>query len=331
MFVVPNAFGYFQPLHPTLYILHPKKIAPKCDFSCKFQKKVVPLHPNQSHLAMPTNLFQHITTSNDIRQLCNKQGVSVAANYTLLAIKGWADIEYNHVPYHLTPQMVLFGSFAAEIKVLSLSNDWQCNIIINPSTRLDETIYSCLQIEKEWHKKIQFLQAHPVQTISTSVREHMQQYYNILLSHTELDNIYHQRIQYLLRQSAIFELLAWIDEQMRSTPVNSPASDRKHQLMLEFMRLLQETKGRERSASWYAEKLCITTKYLQAICRNTVQSTPTDIIDKIAIAEIKSLLSNTNMSVKEVASDMCFSSASSFCKYFHRLTGMSALSYREQR
>lgn len=280
---------------------------------------------------MPTNLFQHITTSNDIRQLCNKQGVPVASNYTLLAIKGWADIEYNHAPYHLTPQMVLFGSFAAEIKILSLSHDWQCNIIINPSTRLDETIYSCLQIEKEWHKKIQFLHEHPVQTISTSVREHMQQYYNILLSHTDPDNIYHQRIQYLLCQSAIFELLAWIDEQMRSTPVNSPASDRKHQLMLEFMRLLQETKGRERSASWYAEKLCITTKYLQAICRNTVQSTPTDIIDKIAIAEIKSLLSNTNMSVKEVAADMCFSSASSFCKYFHRLTGMSALSYREQR
>ena len=289
------------------------------------------MHPNQFHLAMPTNLFQHITTSNDIRQLSNKQGVPVASNYTLLAIKGWADIEYNHALYHLTPQMVLFGSFAAEIKILSLSNDWQCNIIINPSTRLDETIYSCLQIEKEWHKKIQFLHEHPVQIISTSVREHMQQYYNILLSHTDPDNIYHQRIQYLLCQSAIFELLAWIDEQMRSTPVNSPASDRKHQLMLEFMRLLQETKGRERSASWYAEKLCITTKYLQAICRNTVQSTPTDIIDKIAIAEIKSLLSNTNMSVKEVAADMCFSSASSFCKYFHRLTGMSALSYREQR
>lgn len=280
---------------------------------------------------MPTNLFQHITTSNDIRQLCNKQGVPVASNYTLLAIKGWADIEYNHAPYHLTPQMVLFGSFAAEIKVLSLSNDWQCNIIINPSTRLDETIYSCLQIEKEWHKKIQFLHEHPVQTISTSVHEHMQQYYNILLSHTDPDNIYHQRIQYLICQSAIFELLAWIDEQMRSTPVNNPASDRKHQLMLEFMRLLQEAKGRERSASWYAEKMCITTKYLQAICRNTVQSTPTDIIDKIAIAEIKSLLSNTNMSVKEVAADMCFSSTSSFCKYFHRMTGMSALSYREQR
>ena len=280
---------------------------------------------------MPTNLFQHITTSNDIHLLCDKQYLSATANYTLLVTKGWADIEFNHVHYHLTSQMVLFGSFAAEINILSLSPDWQCNIIINPTSQMDETIYSCLQIEKEWHKKIQFLHAHPVLTISSSVREHMQQYYNILLSHTDPDNIYHQRIQYLLCQSAVFELLSWIDEQMRYAPADTPTSDRKQQLMLEFMRLLKDTKGKERNVSWYAEQMCITTKYLQSICRTTVQATPTEIIDKVAVAEIKAMLSNTNKSVKEIASEMHFSSASSFCKYFHRMTSMSALSFREQR
>ena len=280
---------------------------------------------------MPTNLFQHITTSNDIRSLCDKQGMPIATNYTLLAIKGWADIEYNHVLYHLTPQMVLFGSFAAEIEILSLSPDWQCNIIINPSTRLDKTIYSCLQIEKEWHKKLQFLHAHPVQTLSPSVREHMQQYYHILLSHTDPNNIYHQRIQYLICQSAIFELLSWIDEQMHSNPADDSTTGRKQQVLLEFMRLLGASKGKERSVNWYAEQLCITVKYLQAICRSTTNATPTQIINQVAINEIKSLLSDTNMTIKEVAMQMQFSSASSFCKYFHRLTGMSALSYREQR
>ena len=124
---------------------------------------------------MPTNLFQHITTSNDIHLLCDKQYLPATTNYTLLVTKGWADIEYNHALYHLTPQMVLFGSFTAELVILALSPDWQCNIIINPTSQMDETIYSCLQVEKEWHKKLQFLHAHPVLTISSSVREHMQQ------------------------------------------------------------------------------------------------------------------------------------------------------------
>ena len=280
---------------------------------------------------MPTNLFQHITTSNDIHLLCDKQYLPATTNYTLLVTKGWADIEYNHALYHLTPQMILFGSFTAELMILALSSDWQCNIIINPTSQMDETIYSCLQVEKEWHKKLQFLHAHPVLTISFSVRDHMLQYYNILLSHTDPDNIYHQRIQYLLCQAAVFELLSWIDEQMHYAPADTPTSDRKQQLMLEFMRLLKETKGKERNVGWYAEQMCITTKYLQSICRTTVQATPTEIIDKVAVAEIKAMLSNTNKSVKEIASEMHFSSASSFCKYFHRLTGMSALSFREQR
>ena len=284
---------------------------------------------------MPTNLFQHITTSNDIRQLCNKQGVPVASNYTLLAIKGWADIEYNHAPYHLTPQMVLFGSFAAEIKVLSLSNDWQCNIIINPSTRLDETIYSCLQIEKDWHKKLLFIHSHPILTISDQVLANMQMIFQMFMAHSDSDNIYHQRIQYLLGQSVLFELFAWIDHEMQQHPSQrleiDQSTDRKQQLMLEFMRLLQDIKGRERSVSWYAEQMCITVKYLQAICRSTTNTSPTEIINRVSINEIKSLLLETNMTIKEIAMQMQFSSASSFCKYFHRLTGMSALSYREQR
>lgn len=284
---------------------------------------------------MPTNLFQHITTSNDIRQLCNKQGVPVASNYTLLAIKGWADIEYNHVPYHLTPKMVLFGNFAAEIKVLSLSNDWKCNIIINPSTRLDETIYSCLQIEKDWHKKLLFIHSHPVLTISDQVLANMQMIFQMFMAHSDSNNIYHQRIQYLLGQSVLFELFAWIDHEMQQHPSQrleiDQSTDRKQQLMLEFMRLLQDIKGKERSVSWYAEQMCITVKYLQAICRSTTNTSPTEIINRVSINEIKSLLLETNMTIKEVAMHMQFSSTSSFCKYFHRMTGMSALSYREQR
>ena len=109
------------------------------------------------------------------------------------------------------------------------------------------------------------------------------------------------------------------------------STDRKQQLLLKFMRLLNETNGTERNVSWYAEQMCITTKYLQAICRSTANATPTEIINKAAIMEIKSLLTNTNLTIKEIAMQMRFGFASSFCKYFQRMTGMSALSFREQR
>lgn len=48
------SFGYSQPLHPTLYTLHLKKSPQKrffFDFSCIYQKLVVPLHRIQSREA----------------------------------------------------------------------------------------------------------------------------------------------------------------------------------------------------------------------------------------------------------------------------------------
>ena len=38
--IIPNVFGISPPLHLTLYT---RKIAPKCDFSCTYQKKTLPL------------------------------------------------------------------------------------------------------------------------------------------------------------------------------------------------------------------------------------------------------------------------------------------------
>ena len=284
---------------------------------------------------MQDNPFQHIITSSDIYSLTNTSAHAATSKYTLLVTQGSADIIYNGTNYRLTERMVLLGIFANDLTVLSTSADWQCHILINTTQRLNKTIYSCLQIEKDWHKKMLFVHSHPVLTISNQVLENMQQIFQMFLAHSDSDNIYHQRIQYLLGQSALFELFAWIDHEIQQHPPQrlelDQSTDRKQQLLLEFMRLLQENKGTERRVSWYAEQMCITVKYLQAICRSTANASPIEIINQLAINEIKSLLSNTNMTIKEIAIHMQFSSASSFCKYFHRLTGMSALSYREQR
>ena len=284
---------------------------------------------------MNKNLFQYIMVINDIHLLYdNSKRFPLTSNYIILVTQGNADIIYNKTNYHLTKQMLLFGYFTNPLEIVNTSPDWQCVIIIDTKPQVNEVIYSCLQIEKDWHKKVLFIHSNPVLSISYEALGNIQQLFNALITYNDSDNIYHQRIKYLLCQAIIFEIFAWIDDQIKERPQKLPidsSTDRKQQLLLEFMRLLQENKGKERNVGWYAEQMCITTKYLQSICRNTVQTTPTDIIDKAAVAEIKALLSNTNKSIKEVAGEMHFSSASSFCKYFHRLTGMSALSYRKQR
>ena len=76
--------------------------------------------------------------------------------------------------------------------------------------------------------------------------------------------------------------------------------------------------------------MAITPKYLTYICRQVADKTPTDIINSIAIREIKQILLNTNDTVKEIAYHMNYAGASSFCKYFRLQTGISPQAFRQQ-
>lgn len=77
--------------------------------------------------------------------------------------------------------------------------------------------------------------------------------------------------------------------------------------------------------------MAISAKYLTYICNQVAKKTPSDIINDIAIREIKQRLLATDESIKEIAFSMDFATASSFCKYFRIHTGMSAQTFRKQK
>ena len=99
--------------------------------------------------------LQNLKVINNIYLLCdNSKPYPLTSNYIILVMQGAADIIYNNTNYHLTQHMLLFGNFTNTIEIVNTSPEWQCVIIINTNPQVDEVIYSCLQIEKDWHKKL---------------------------------------------------------------------------------------------------------------------------------------------------------------------------------
>ena len=84
------------------------------------------------------------------------------------------------------------------------------------------------------------------------------------------------------------------------------------------------------SASEYTNQLCITTTYLYKLTHKRWNLSPKELIDKQTICEIKSLLSNTDMSIKEIASTLHFEDTPYMCRYFRQRTGLSPTEYRER-
>ena len=95
-----------------------------------------------------------------------------------------------------------------------------------------------------------------------------------------------------------------------------------------FMELLQKHYTKERNVNFYADKLCITPRYLSRIIRETSGHFAGEHIDLFVIAEAKQLLRSKQYTVLQVSEMLNFSSQSLFGRYFKKFTGYSPKQYQ---
>ena len=82
--------------------------------------------------------------------------------------------------------------------------------------------------------------------------------------------------------------------------------------------------------NFYANELCISTKYLTGICRSVTGDSAKKIIDDFAILEIKVLLQSTELTMQDIADRLGFPDQSYLGRYFKRHEGMSPREYQNR-
>lgn len=122
-------------------------------------------------------------------------------------------------------------------------------------------------------------------------------------------------------ESAIVHLLSEND-------IKPASSTRK--LFDGFCRLLSENYHKHHDVGFYADKLCITPYYLFCITKRTYGVSPKELIDRLIVMEIKSLLTTSELTVKEIVERFNFESSSYLGRYFRRHTGMTPSEYRSR-
>lgn len=85
-----------------------------------------------------------------------------------------------------------------------------------------------------------------------------------------------------------------------------------------------------RQVKFYADKLNITPDYLYKLIYGQSKVSPKEIIDKQVVSAIKTLLINTDMSIKRIASELNFEDVPYMCRYFRRITQLSPVEYRNK-
>lgn len=144
----------------------------------------------------------------------------------------------------------------------------------------------------------------------------------------DTDNLYRQQIirsalnAYMLYTYDRYQRFYYTDE-MNIESTRSKIFD-------SFVDLLHHNCNTQREVTFYADKLCISTKYLTDICHKVAGVSAKKIIDNFAILQIKILLHNPQLTMQDIAHQMDFPDQSYLGRYFKRFEGISPSSFRKQ-
>lgn len=100
-------------------------------------------------------------------------------------------------------------------------------------------------------------------------------------------------------------------------------------LFKKFINLLIGCRIKPRTVTWYADKLCVSPKYLSAVCKNVSGKTAFHWINQYVQIDIRHWLKNSDRTIKEIADILDFPNISFFGKYCRQHFGMSPTEYRK--
>lgn len=189
-----------------------------------------------------------------------------------------------------------------------------------------------LHVNKDIWDMLLLLPDHPVFHLDEEQQSLLKSYYTILghkLEHS-LTN-YRSEVMQALFQAVFYEVCATIAPHLR--PDESAGNVRMKQgdlLMKKFIRLLADSRGRERSVAYYAEQLCVTPKYLSMSCKASSGKTALEWIHEYTTEVITQQLKYSDRTIKEISDDLGFSTISFFGKFVKAHLGASPTAYRRR-
>lgn len=105
-------------------------------------------------------------------------------------------------------------------------------------------------------------------------------------------------------------------------------SDNTARIFLRFLGLAQQNARVQRDVAFYADRLCITSKYLSQVSRAMTGLPASQWIQFYATFELVTLLNDTTKTLTEVADLMHFETISHFSRYTKKMLGKSPSEYR---
>ena len=235
--------------------------------------------------------------------------------------EGSSSIDIDGVTYNTSLPSIIYLRPGQRIGNIALENPAHvsvCTISIGLKTEILNEI--------QRHCNIKTAQASIVTEIAPEILSVYANLYNVLIE--TISDIakpyYHERILYII-------LFAFFEVGYHCYTGLEPAQDFKAmKLSKNFIVLVDRYHRQKRFLDFYAERLGVSSKHLSRTVKRHTGIASLDWIEHYTISDAKILLRTTNLSIKEIAERLNFSSQSFFGKYFKKYEGISPKDFRRR-
>lgn len=245
--------------------------------------------------------------------------------FVVFCSQGELRFEMDGSDYMIAKDDVFVGYPNAIYNHFEASPDLRCRLLCLTKSLMQEILYPNQGI---WNKTL-FLKKHYIFRLSDK-EVIMQNCMNTVLVYNLKSNktTFRKEIIHSLVQCVIFELCRTLSTFVQTE--NTQETNQRKILFDRFISFLSAREVKKQPLSFYADKLCVSTRYLTMVCREVSGRTAYDWICDYVQNDVRFYLLHTNLSIKEIAVKLGFCNLSFFGKYVRENLGKSPSELRRQ-
>lgn len=259
----------------------------------------------------------------DMKEHCGKR-FAINGCAILFTENGFAICKVNYQRYAMRKGYLGILFYDDTVVFERISNNFKCIVIMVPYNLVEEPIYK-VTTSGLWN----FIYKSPIFPLNDrqlfQIRTWWQQIAWVTNNVSE-----NYRLEVL--KNCIHNLLMVVDSELHIAGNNTSCKEdnRARMLVTNFLELVAKHHLEYRDVTYYADKMCISASYLYKMTFRVLNTSPKSLIDKQVVSAIKNYLMSTDLTVKNIATQLHFKDASYMCRLFRRIEGVSPQEFRSK-
>lgn len=259
--------------------------------------------------------FSNVTTTMEIDMVL-----------VVICDKGKLQVDYNGTPVTAQEKDMIICPPGVKLDNFLSSPDFHAIMFGLSYEKFQKTVCS----ENEIWSLLLYASRNPIFHLLDIDMELARGYLNVILMKLQTSReFYFHEIMHSLMQTIFYEMCVVINREMKPGKSDEELSQ-SNQIFKKFIEALANSGCKERSVSYFAQKLCISPKYLSFITRSVSGKPALEWILEYCTDGIVHELKYSDKSIKEISNEFNFPTISSFGKFVKKRLGMSPREFRQK-